>query len=187
MIGTVSTDEKAELARANGCAHTIVTSRENIVERVKEITAGKGVSRGYDSVGEDTLMDSRSIACSRVARWSATEPLPARGGGLIAAGRQRLDLDDQAGHDALHPAPFTYAGDGLQSCSSTCWRAHRERASAGVCPDRGGTKPIAHWKRARLWGHGTCAMSCWGAKYWAGKTIAKSRAGAFPKAPAFSV
>ena len=55
MIGTVSTEEKAELARANGCAHTIVTSRENIVERVKEITGGKGVPVVYDSVGKDTL------------------------------------------------------------------------------------------------------------------------------------
>lgn len=58
MIGTVSTDEKAELARANGCTHTIVTSRENIVERVNEITNGKGVPVVYDSVGKDTLMDS---------------------------------------------------------------------------------------------------------------------------------
>lgn len=58
MIGTVSTDEKAELAHANGCAHTIVTSRENIVQRVKEITDGKGVPVVYDSVGKDTLMDS---------------------------------------------------------------------------------------------------------------------------------
>ena len=55
MIGTVSTDEKAALAKANGCAHTIVTSRENIVERVKEITDGKGVPVVYDSVGKDTL------------------------------------------------------------------------------------------------------------------------------------
>lgn len=55
MIGTVSTDEKAALARANGCAHVIVTSRENIVERVKEITDGKGVPVVYDSVGKDTL------------------------------------------------------------------------------------------------------------------------------------
>lgn len=58
MIGTVSTDEKAEVAKANGCAHTIVTSRENIVERVREITDGKGVPVVYDSVGKDTLMDS---------------------------------------------------------------------------------------------------------------------------------
>ncbi|MDM0023662.1 quinone oxidoreductase family protein [Variovorax saccharolyticus] len=55
MIGTVSTDEKAEAARANGCAHTIVTSRENIAERVREITGGKGVPVVYDSVGKDTL------------------------------------------------------------------------------------------------------------------------------------
>lgn len=55
MIGTVSTDEKAELARANGCAHVIVTSRESIVDRVKEITDGKGVPVVYDSVGKDTL------------------------------------------------------------------------------------------------------------------------------------
>jgi NADPH2:quinone reductase len=58
MIGTVSTDEKAAAARANGCAHVIVTSRERIVDRVMEITDGKGVPVVYDSVGKDTLMDS---------------------------------------------------------------------------------------------------------------------------------
>ncbi|MET3181091.1 UNVERIFIED_ORG: NADPH2:quinone reductase [Variovorax guangxiensis] len=58
MIGTVSSDEKAALARANGCAHTIVTSRENIVQRVREITEGRGVPVVFDSVGKDTLMDS---------------------------------------------------------------------------------------------------------------------------------
>ena len=58
MIGTVSTDAKAEIARAHGCTHTIVTSRENIAERVREITGGKGVPVVYDSVGKDTLMAS---------------------------------------------------------------------------------------------------------------------------------
>lgn len=55
MIGTVSTDEKAALAQANGCAHTIVTGREDIAQRVKEITGGKGVPVVFDSVGKDTL------------------------------------------------------------------------------------------------------------------------------------
>jgi NADPH2:quinone reductase len=55
MIGTVSTDEKAAIAKANGCTHTIVTSRENIAQRVREITEGKGVPVVYDSVGKDTL------------------------------------------------------------------------------------------------------------------------------------
>ena len=58
MIGTVSTDEKAAIAKAHGCTHTIVTSRENIAERVREITGGKGVPVVYDSVGKDTLMAS---------------------------------------------------------------------------------------------------------------------------------
>ncbi|MGH8797386.1 MAG: quinone oxidoreductase family protein [Caldimonas sp.] len=58
MIGTVSTDEKAEIARANGCTHVIVTGREDIAKRVREITDGKGVPVVYDSVGKDTLMAS---------------------------------------------------------------------------------------------------------------------------------
>jgi NADPH2:quinone reductase len=55
MIGTVGSDEKAALAKANGCAHTIVYTRENFVERVKQITGGKGVPVVYDGVGKDTF------------------------------------------------------------------------------------------------------------------------------------
>jgi NADPH:quinone reductase len=58
MIGTVSTDAKAEIAKANGCAEVIVTSREDIAKRVRELTDGKGVPVVYDSVGKDTLMAS---------------------------------------------------------------------------------------------------------------------------------
>ena len=54
VIGTVGSDEKAALARANGCDHVIVYGRENFVERVREITGGKGVPVVYDSVGKDT-------------------------------------------------------------------------------------------------------------------------------------
>jgi len=64
MIGTVSTDEKAEIAKANGCAHTIVTSREDIAKRVREITDGKGVQVVYDSVGKETL--EASLDCLQV-------------------------------------------------------------------------------------------------------------------------
>jgi NADPH:quinone reductase len=63
MIGTVSSDEKAAIARANGCAHTIVTSREDIAARVREITEGKGVPVVFDSVGKDTL--EASLNCLR--------------------------------------------------------------------------------------------------------------------------
>lgn len=55
MIGTVGSDEKAALATANGCTHTIVYTRENFVERVKALTGGKGVPVVYDGVGKDTF------------------------------------------------------------------------------------------------------------------------------------
>jgi NADPH2:quinone reductase len=55
MIGTVGSDAKADVAKANGCAHTIVYTRENFVERVKQITGGKGVPVVYDAVGKDTF------------------------------------------------------------------------------------------------------------------------------------
>jgi NADPH2:quinone reductase len=58
VIGTVGSDEKAALAKKAGCKHVIVTSREKFVERVKEITKGKGVPVVYDGVGKDTFMDS---------------------------------------------------------------------------------------------------------------------------------
>ncbi len=61
VIGTVGSDKKAELAKQNGCDHTIVYTREKIVPRVKEITEGKGVSVVYDSVGKATFMDSLDV------------------------------------------------------------------------------------------------------------------------------
>jgi NADPH:quinone reductase len=78
MIGTVSTDEKAEVARANGCAHTIVTSREDIAKRVREITDGKGVPVVYDSVGKDTLMaslDSLQVRGTLVSNGTTSGPV----------------------------------------------------------------------------------------------------------------
>lgn len=54
VIGTVGSEEKAELAKANGCDHTILYRHENFADRVNEITSGKGVAVVYDSVGKDT-------------------------------------------------------------------------------------------------------------------------------------
>lgn len=58
VIGTVSTPEKAELAKAHGCDHVIVYGRESFAGRVKELTDGAGVPVVYDSVGKDTFADS---------------------------------------------------------------------------------------------------------------------------------
>src|ERR1700730_12824920 len=58
VIGTVGSEEKAKLAKAHGCAHTIIYTREDFVKRVEEITEGKKVPVLYDSVGKDTFLKS---------------------------------------------------------------------------------------------------------------------------------
>jgi NADPH2:quinone reductase len=58
VIGTASTDAKAEIARAHGCDHVIVYSREDVPARVRELTGGQGVPVVLDSVGKDTFMGS---------------------------------------------------------------------------------------------------------------------------------
>ena len=58
VIGTVSTDEKAEVAKAHGCTHTINYSHEDVAARVKDLTGGKGVDVVFDSVGKTTFMAS---------------------------------------------------------------------------------------------------------------------------------
>jgi NADPH2:quinone reductase len=58
VIGSVSTDEKAEIARAHGCEHTIVYTREDVATRVRELTDGVGVPVVYDSIGATTYQSS---------------------------------------------------------------------------------------------------------------------------------
>ena len=64
LIGTVSSEEKAALAREHGAAHTIIYTKEDFVARVMEITGGKKVPIVYDSVGKDTFM--KSLDCIQV-------------------------------------------------------------------------------------------------------------------------
>ena len=58
VIGTVSSDAKAAVAKANGCDHTINYSHEDVAARVREITGGVGVNAVFDSVGKDTFEGS---------------------------------------------------------------------------------------------------------------------------------
>jgi NADPH2:quinone reductase len=64
VIGTVGTEEKAELARAHGCAHPILYSSQDFVAQVNEITAGEKLPVVYDSVGRTTFM--KSLDCLKV-------------------------------------------------------------------------------------------------------------------------
>ena len=88
VIGTVGSDEKAELAKAHGCDHTIVYTRENFVDRVKEITDGAGVPVVYDSVGADTYPGSLDCLAPLglfVSFGNASGPITNFDPGLLAA------------------------------------------------------------------------------------------------------
>jgi NADPH2:quinone reductase len=80
VIGTVGSEAKAELARRHGCHHPVVYTREDFVERVKEITGGKGVPVVYDSVGKDVWqgsMDCLAPLGMYVNFGNASGPMPA--------------------------------------------------------------------------------------------------------------
>jgi NADPH2:quinone reductase len=79
VIGTVGSPEKVALAKAHGCKWVIDTSRENFVEKVKEITKGAGVPVVYDSVGKDTWEGSLNCLRPRglmVSFGNASGPVP---------------------------------------------------------------------------------------------------------------
>jgi NADPH2:quinone reductase len=79
VIGTVSTEAKAEIARAHGCDHVILYGREDVVKRVRELTDGTGVSVVYDSVGKDTFASSLDSLKRRgllVCVGTASGPIP---------------------------------------------------------------------------------------------------------------
>ena len=88
VIGTVGSDAKAELARAHGCDHPIVYTRENLAERVRELTDGAGVPVVYDSVGADTYEASLNCLAPlgmMVSFGNASGPAPAVNPGDLAA------------------------------------------------------------------------------------------------------
>jgi len=88
VIGTVGSDEKAALAREHGCDHTILYDKENVADRVKEITEGKGVAVVYDSVGKSTLeasLDSLSPRGLLVSFGNASGPVTDFNFGTLAA------------------------------------------------------------------------------------------------------
>jgi NADPH:quinone reductase len=91
VIGTVSSDEKAEVARAHGCDHAIVYTREDFVERVREITKGEGVPVVYDSVGKATFEGSlkclrrRGVMASFGEASGDPDPVPPRRLGALGS------------------------------------------------------------------------------------------------------
>jgi NADPH:quinone reductase len=78
VIGTVSTEEKAKLAAANGCHHPILYTKTDFVAEVKRITGGAGVAVVYDGVGKDTFLKSLDVLAVRgtMALYGAASGAP---------------------------------------------------------------------------------------------------------------
>ena len=79
VIGTVSTEAKAELARQHGCEHVILYSHEDVAARVRDITGGEGVAVVYDGVGKDTFaasLDSLRMRGMMVSFGNASGAVP---------------------------------------------------------------------------------------------------------------
>jgi len=104
VIGTVGSEEKAELARAHGCDHPILYRDEDITERVRHFTGGEGVAAVYDSVGADTLTTSMDCLAKRGMLvsfgQSSGKPPAVEVGQLVAGGSLYL----------TRPTLFDYIG-----------------------------------------------------------------------------
>jgi NADPH2:quinone reductase len=136
MMGSAGSDEKAALARQYGCAHTIVYTRENFVERVKEITNGKGVPVVYDSIGKDTFPASLDCLSPRgffVSFGSASGPIPPF---------NIMMLSQKGSLYATRPTLFTHAAnrESLNAMASELFGLVKE---GKIKPDARQTFPLA--------------------------------------------
>ncbi|MGX7729112.1 quinone oxidoreductase [Rhodococcus sp. 14C212] len=105
VIGTVSNDHKAEVARAYGCDHVIFHRKEDVAARVRELTDGVGVPVVFDSIGKDTFaasLDSLERRGLLVCFGTASGPIPP-----IDA----LQLATKGSHFVTRPALADYLAD----------------------------------------------------------------------------
>jgi NADPH2:quinone reductase len=123
VIGTVSSDEKAEMARAQGCWQTIVYTREDVATRIRELTDGAGVPVSYDSIGRTTVPSSLDSLARRgllVCFGTASGPIPpieamqlAVKGSLFVTRPALADyIADDAERAALAGELFDHVGSG---------------------------------------------------------------------------
>ena len=123
VIGTVSSEAKAQVALAHGCSDVIDYSREDVATRVRELTDGRGVDVVFDSVGKDTFMSSLDSLKRRglmVCVGTASGPIPpfdpvllAMKGSIFLTRPALADyIADPAEKAALLDELFTHVGNG---------------------------------------------------------------------------
>jgi NADPH:quinone reductase len=124
VIGVVGSETKAELARKHGCKHVLILGSDQLVPAVKAITKGEGVAVVYDSVGQETFMDS--LDCLRplglmVSYGNASGPPPAI---------SPLELSRRGSLFLTRPTLFHYIAtrEALQSAARELFSAVRKKA-----------------------------------------------------------
>ena len=143
VIAVVGSDAKAELVRAHGAQHVIVTPREDIARRVREITKGKGVPVVYDSVGKDTFQASldslkpRGLMVTFGNSSGAVPPFSA------------LELSRRGSLYLTRPTLFHYTAT-LSQLNKAAQELFSLIASGAIKVRIGQTYPLAEAKRAHL-------------------------------------
>lgn len=151
VIGTVGSDAKAKLARANGCDHVIVYTREDFAARVTEITGGKGVQTVFDSVGGDTFEGSLAVLALQgvlVNFGQSSGPVPPLAPSRLAAKSNALwrpilfhYIEDASARQTMADALFAAVAGGIVkveigaefplSAAAEAHRAMEARATTG--------------------------------------------------------
>ncbi len=143
VIGTVSSPQKAALAKQNGCDFPIIYTQEPIVARVRELTNGTGVDVAYDSVGKTTFMDS--LDCLRkfgmlVSYGNASGAVPAfeplllskKGSLFVTRPTLMHHIEDRASYQAMADELFGLLGQGALSVHIGARYALAETAQAHI-------------------------------------------------------
>lgn len=149
VIGTVSTEEKAALAREHGCDHTILYRQEDVAARVRELTGGEGVPLVLDSIGKDTVDASMGALRRRgllvcFGTSSGVPPLDAMQlavhGSLFVTRPALADyIADPAERDALAAELFGHVASGRIKIRIGQWYALADAVAAHHALESGRT------------------------------------------------
>jgi len=116
VIGTVSSEAKAELARANGCEHPIVTRSYSFAERTKQLSGGRGADVIYDGLGHDAAQENLAALAMR-GHWVSY--------GHATGALEPLNLGAKSG-TLSQPVLFHYTEDSLQQMAGRTFAALRD-------------------------------------------------------------
>jgi NADPH2:quinone reductase len=116
VIGTVSSDAKAELARANGCEHPIVTRSYIFAEKAKQLTGGRGADVIYDGLGRDAAQENLAALATR-GHWVSY--------GQATGALDPVNLSAKSGTFS-QPVLFHYTADYLQPMAGRVFAALRD-------------------------------------------------------------